>query len=142
MIPSILFGQTTPISFQDLTLLRTELESSQKSLQSLNKQLVILEQALTQANRNSESLETALAEAQRARKELEQKVETLKHQLIVLSLSLDESKQVIQDNEIAQVAQIEGLSKSYARKITIQRIIMGVLSGLVVAGGIYIVATK
>ena len=55
---------------------------------------------------------------------------------------LEDSKKFIRESEVEQIKEIEGLAKSYERRISIHKIVGGSLIGVIIIGAVYIIAIK
>jgi len=62
--------------------------------------------------------------------------------LTTLSTLLEGSKKFIQESEAEHIQEIESLSKSYERRLSIFKIVGGSLIGVIVIGAVYMIAVK
>ena len=62
--------------------------------------------------------------------------------MTTLSTLLEGSKKFIQESEAEHIQEIESLSKSYERRLSIFKIVGGSLIGVIVIGAVYIIVVK
>lgn len=62
--------------------------------------------------------------------------------MTTLSTLLEGSKKFIQESEAEHIQEIESLSKSYERRLSIFKIVGGSLIGVIVIGAVYMIAVK
>ena len=60
----------------------------------------------------------------------------------MLSTLLEGSKKFIQESEVEHIQEIQSLSKSYERRLSINKIVGGSLIGVIIIGAIYVIVIK
>lgn len=140
MQPLNLTSQTLQISVSDWMMLRQELANSMDLLNNLDLEIANLKSSLKEAENlqiNSknliEDLQMQLKQAEAVRKLLEITVSDLENQLAELSISLTDTQNQLDQNEIDHVKSIENMVKIHERQIRVFKAIAWIL-GIVAAG--------